>query len=496
MADPSEGNNGYPSTAMANYTLGLLWLVYVSNQWARYIINYLYAISDDDSEYSISEACDLTTSEYGLLTGYGFSATFVVAGLFMGRAADSNNRKNIICAGCLIWSLATAGMGTASAFWSLLVGRLVLGFGASFSSPASYSTIADLFPPEQRPTANGIFASGVYIGGGIASVSEAIAEALGWRLTMYLCALCGGAVSVIMYLTATEPKRQSALAAAAKDSSAPKAAAGEDEGSASAAGAAEPELSAVQTVGWLLSDKHTGLLLAAASVRFMGGYAISGYLPTFFEDKFPDYATQYSYINAYVVAFGGFMSSYLGGKLTTAWIESGKQPDPSLRWQGAGKANYYVPALGCLGGIPFFLVCLYSSNFYVALLVGLLGEYFVAECWFGPYMTAMQAGVPSTMRGLAVATMMLTANFMGSLTSYVMGVIQDRVDLGYKSLETILCVAVVGTYLLAALLFVVASRTPPSAGEAKVAAGQAGTGRSESSPLLRTGNSNDDADVA
>jgi hypothetical protein len=28
------------------------------------------------------------------------------------------------------------------------------------------------------------------------------------------------------------------------------------------------------------------------------------------------------------------------------------------------------------------------------------------------------------MRGLAVATMMLTANFMGSLTSYVVGVVQ------------------------------------------------------------------------
>jgi len=34
MAAPSEGSttNGYPSTAMANYTLGLLWMVYVSNQ--------------------------------------------------------------------------------------------------------------------------------------------------------------------------------------------------------------------------------------------------------------------------------------------------------------------------------------------------------------------------------------------------------------------------------------------------------------------------------
>lgn len=77
------------------------------------------------------------------------------SGLFMGRAADSHNRKQIIVLGCLIWSVATAGMGSASAFWSLLTFRLLLGLGAAFSSPASYSMIADLFPPEQRPTANG-----------------------------------------------------------------------------------------------------------------------------------------------------------------------------------------------------------------------------------------------------------------------------------------------------------------------------------------------------
>lgn len=73
----------------------------------------------------------------------------------MGRAADSHNRKLIIALGCLIWSLATAGMGSSSAFWSLLTFRLLLGLGAAFSNPASYSMIADLFPPDQRPMANG-----------------------------------------------------------------------------------------------------------------------------------------------------------------------------------------------------------------------------------------------------------------------------------------------------------------------------------------------------
>ena len=33
------------------------------------MLNYLYAISSDNGKYSISEACSLSTSEYGLLTG-------------------------------------------------------------------------------------------------------------------------------------------------------------------------------------------------------------------------------------------------------------------------------------------------------------------------------------------------------------------------------------------------------------------------------------------
>jgi hypothetical protein len=44
-----------------------------------------------------------------------------------------------------------------------------------------------------------------------------------------------------------------------------------------------------------------------------------------------------------------------------------------------------------------------------------------------------QGGVPSTMRGFAVATMMFTANFLGSLTSYVIGVVRKRSWSGKKT---------------------------------------------------------------
>jgi hypothetical protein len=69
MPAASEVESTYPSKSYAFYNLFLLWAVYVSNQWSRYILNYLYAISSDSSKYSITEACSLTSTEYGLLTG-------------------------------------------------------------------------------------------------------------------------------------------------------------------------------------------------------------------------------------------------------------------------------------------------------------------------------------------------------------------------------------------------------------------------------------------
>lgn len=423
---------GYPSTAYANYGLLLLWAIYMQNQWSRYILNYLYAEpyddKDDEADYiSIAAADSLTTADYGLLTGYGFSATFVVTGLFMGRAADTYNRKYIITAGCYIWNLALMGMGMSSAFWQLLCWRLLLGFGQAFSNPSSYSMIADMYPPEKRAQANGIFASGVYIGGGMASISMSIALGIGWRNTCYLTAVIGAGLATALFVTYREPTRQMKEA---------KRAAGEEK---------TPDMSAGEAMKLILTTPKVVVLLTAASVRYMGGYAISGYLPDMYDYVFSNYTTQYSYINAYVVAFGGFMSSWAGGKITTMWLESGQ-----------AKANYYVPMIGCIVACPFMAICCLSSNFYVSILVGLLGEYLTAECWFGPFMSCLQSSLPPRARGMGVATMMFTATFFGSLMSYLMGVVYDAmVDGGAADtcVRYIVLYSVLGTYLISAYLF-------------------------------------------
>ena len=158
----------------------ILGVIYVQNQWSRYLLNYMYAVPADDDKESIRAATNLNAADYGILTGYGFAGTFCVAGLVAGRLADIWVRKYIIFLGVLIWNAGMFGIGVSTTFWQLLVFRLVLGAGQAFTNPASYALIADYFPEDKRAEANGLFACGVYIGGGVASLCLQMAESWGW----------------------------------------------------------------------------------------------------------------------------------------------------------------------------------------------------------------------------------------------------------------------------------------------------------------------------
>merc|ERR1711998_245845 len=379
--------------------------------------------------------------------------TFVVTGLFMGRAADNGDRKNIITAGCLIWNLALMGMGMSNSFAELLAFRLILGFGQAFSNPASYSMIADLFEADKRPTANGNFASGMYIGGALASASMNIDTAIGWRATCYLCAIFGGASAVILYSTFKEPARMSTPV---------KKAAGDE---------SEEKLSAMESMKLIFTNPKVFVLIAAASIRFCGGYAIAGYLPDVYATDFASYSTIYGYLNAWVVGMGSFASSITGGYITSMWVKT----EP--------RANYYVPAIGCVLGCPFITIACLSGNFYVSMLCGLFMEYVVAECWFGPYMASLQASVPARVRGLAVAVMMFSATFFGSLCVLLMGIWYDDCCNGSGDyIKYIVLYTVLVTYLCSAVLFLVASTMSDD-----VAEPTKGKATTEKAPLLEEG---------
>jgi nitrate/nitrite transporter NarK len=53
--------------------------------------------------------------------------------------------------------------------------------------------------------------------------------------------------------------------------------------------------------------------LIAGSFRFFGGYAIGFFMPSYFQNVYPDKKDEYGILNAFVVSVCGFLSSFGGG---------------------------------------------------------------------------------------------------------------------------------------------------------------------------------------
>lgn len=116
----------------------------------------------------IKSSMQLSDTQISLLVGFAFSAFYSVMAMPFGWAVDRWNRRNLILAGLLLWSVATAASGLATSFGQLLTARIFVGVGEATLMPAAYSMLADAFPARQRGRAFGVFSIAVYAGGGVA----------------------------------------------------------------------------------------------------------------------------------------------------------------------------------------------------------------------------------------------------------------------------------------------------------------------------------------
>ena len=103
----------------------------------------------------------ISDTQVSLLQGLAFALVYAFAGLPLGRLADLVPRRNVIIAGVLLWSAATAACGFAATFGQLFAARIAVGIGEAALAPAAVSMIADYFPPARRGTALSVFIAGM-----------------------------------------------------------------------------------------------------------------------------------------------------------------------------------------------------------------------------------------------------------------------------------------------------------------------------------------------
>ncbi len=200
LPSPPLNQKSYGSRRYMGYVLFLLFLVYGLYGMHRMVIGLLVE--------PIKGELQLSDSQMGIIIGPAFSLFFAIAGVPFGLLADRVNRRNMVAALIAAWSMATGLGGMAQNFLQMAMSRAAVGMGIAGGPPACMAMITDIFPSAWRTTALSVFYMGGAIGGATAFGAGAWAVAhFGWRSTLWLAALPGVLVAILIYLTVREPLR-------------------------------------------------------------------------------------------------------------------------------------------------------------------------------------------------------------------------------------------------------------------------------------------------
>ncbi len=200
MSSTPSGETAPVPKSVRNYTLAMLVLIYASSHVDRQIVSILAE--------SIKLELMLSDTQLGFLIGLSFALFYATLGIPIAILADRYSRRNIIAISVVVWSAMTAFSGMAANYFQLALARIGVGIGEAGSSPPSHSMISDLFPPESRATAMGIYATGINIGVLIGFlVGGWIDQWYGWRMAFFVVGIPGVILGLLMFFTVQEPAR-------------------------------------------------------------------------------------------------------------------------------------------------------------------------------------------------------------------------------------------------------------------------------------------------
>lgn len=212
----------WPRPLYAWYSVGVLLLAYAFAIVDRTAIGLLV----DPIKHSLH----ISDTQIGLLQGLAFAICYTAFGLPLGYLADRGRRKQLLTAGVAVWSAATVCCGLATGFVTLFAARIGVGIGEASVTPGSGSMISDLFPPEQRGRAYGVWMLGGSAGLALSPLFAAaaiwVADLLHaggvswaanlavWQVAFILVGAPGLLIALLMALTVREPKRRGPAVAA------------------------------------------------------------------------------------------------------------------------------------------------------------------------------------------------------------------------------------------------------------------------------------------
>ncbi|MDF7776400.1 MFS transporter [Sphingomonas sp. AOB5] len=333
----------------------------------------------------------ITDTQVSLLQGFAFAAFYGTVSIPMGWAADRMNRRNLIIGGIVAWSMATIACGLATSYEQLLVARMVVGIGEAALIPAAFSIIADLYEPNRRGRALGVFSIGLFAGAGLAfivggailnqfrdvpSITLPIfGELLVWKAAFVIVGAPGLLVALLL-LTIPEPVRVNA--AKAKD-----------------------DLND-SMIGYFRT--HLGALFCiwgAYTLLSVVSFGMGAWSATMLVRKFGLAMGDAGFAIGLSSLIGGIAGCLIGGWLGDRWT----------RTQAFG-GKFRLTLVWWLGSLPALIGFVLIDN--VAIASVFYGAYFMMNAiGYVSASAVIQDIVPSSMRGRASAVWLLLTGVLG-----------------------------------------------------------------------------------
>ena len=204
--DPDrDGDVKPPPTGPGGAAVLILLLLFTTNQWARQLIFYTVDFKATPSAEAAFQFMNVdlgfNEAQYGILASIGFAALFSLTSLVAGGLVDRTDTRNLLTSTSVLWTGATVLTGAAGSFNEVLAARMVSGVGQAFANPTAYAILRRLYPPERLASVNGLYASGLYFGGGLAALSVLLDASLGWRQLCVIVGMLGLASAAAVQLT-------------------------------------------------------------------------------------------------------------------------------------------------------------------------------------------------------------------------------------------------------------------------------------------------------
>jgi MFS family permease len=368
------------------------WLI-VAVLWVVAVLNYLDRIMITTMRDSLTEVIPMTDAQFGLLTSV-FLWVYGLLSPLAGFLADRFNRCRLIIISLFVWSLLTWLTGYAKTFEQLIVVRALMGVSE-----------ADYHRGSTRSLATGIHMTGLSVGTGLGGVGGWLAEKQGWTFAFEVFGIFGIVYALVLIWVLREAPQEKAA----------------EDPAGLAVPVSKPRLG--EALVSLFSRGSFVLLVAYWSLFGLAGWAVMGWMPTYFKENF----------NMQQGAAGISATAFLAGAMLLGKLVGGAWAD---RWTRTNpRARILVPAIGMFIGAPaIFLV---AGTGTLAIAIAGLSIYGMMRSFSDSNLMPVLCQVSDPRyRATGYGVLNMFACIIGGLTIYAGGAMRDAevgVDTLFKS---------------------------------------------------------------